>query len=131
MSKYDDIINLPHPVSKKHKPMSRYNRAAQFAPFAALVGYDEVIKETGRTTADAIELGEDQINDINSKLYYIDNNKDVLVEITYFEKDKRKKGGAYLTITGTIKKIDLDKGSIIFEDKNIVSIINIVEIKIL
>lgn len=131
MSKYDDIINLPHPVSKKHKPMSAYNRAAQFAPFAALVGYDEVIKETGRTTADEVELGEDQINDINSKLFYIGNNKDVLVEITYFEKDKRKKGGAYLAITGTIKKIDLDKGVVVFEDKNTVSITNIVKIELL
>ncbi|MDO4940397.1 MAG: hypothetical protein Q4E33_01735 [Erysipelotrichaceae bacterium] len=130
MSKYDDIINLPHPVSKKHKPMSSYNRAAQFAPFAALVGYDEVIKETGRTTADEIELGEDQINDINNKLFYLSNNKENLVNVTFFEKDKYKKGGAYLSIIGKIKKIDLDNGTIIFEDKNKILIKNIIEINI-
>lgn len=130
MNDYDDIINLPHHVSKKHKPMSLYNRAAQFSPFAALVGYDEVIIETGRITSDEVQLSEDKINEINNYLVYINNHKEVIVSITYYVKDKTKKGGSYQKITGTIKKIDMDKGIIVFEDKNKIVIKDIVDIAI-
>lgn len=126
--KYEDIIHLDRPVSKKHKPMSIENRAAQFAPFAALVGYDEVINEKGRMTDEQLILNEDQAFDINNKLLYLIENKDVVATYTYFVKDKRKKGGAYFSSVGTIKKIDYEKHQIVLNDKSIINIDDLSEI---
>ena len=128
MSNYDDIINLKRPTSKKHKPMSLYNRAAQFAPFAALTGYDDVIDETGRLTDEMLLLDEYQKSDINNQLLYLIENKDVAASYTYFIKDKYKKGGSYITVVGNIKKVDLDNHKIVLEDKTIVIIEDIVAI---
>lgn len=128
MSNYDDIINLKRPVSKKHKPMSLYNRAAQFAPFAALTGYDDVIDETGRLTDEMLQLDEYQKSDINNQLLYLIENKDVVANYTYFAKDKYKKGGSYITVVGNIKKVDLDNHKIVLEDKTVVNIEDIVAI---
>jgi len=128
MSNYDDIINLKRPISKKHKPMSLYNRAAQFAPFAALTGYDDVIDETGRLTDEMLQLDEYQKSDINNQLLYLIENKDVVASYTYFIKDKYKKGGSYVTVVGNIKKVDLDNHKIMLEDKTIVIIEDIVAI---
>lgn len=128
MSNYDDIINLKRPISKKHKPMSLYNRAAQFAPFAALTGYDDVIDETGRLTDEMLQLDEYQKSDINNQLLYLIENKDVVASYTYFIKDKYKKGGSYITVVGNIKKVDLDNHKIVLEDKTVVNIEDIVAI---
>ena len=128
MSNYDDIINLKRPISKKHKPMSLYNRAAQFAPFAALTGYDDVIDETGRLTDEMLQLDEYQKSDINNQLLYLIENKDVVASYTYFIKDKYKKGGSYITVVGNIKKVDLDNHIIVLEDKTVVNIEDIAAI---
>lgn len=128
MSKYDDIINLPHPVSKKHKPMSLDARAAQFAPFAALVGYDDVIIETGRQTKERIKLSEDQASHINELLIYLIENKYVTATFTYFKEDEYKQGGSYISITGNIKKADIDNQKLILEDKTIIDINSITSI---
>lgn len=130
MSSYDDIINLPRPISKKHKPMSLYNRAAQFAPYAALVGYDAVIKEVGRTTSEELYLNDDQAMDINSKLIYLKDNNDIEAIYTCFVKDCKKQGGAYVELRGKIKKIDLDRGQIILNTGDKVIINNIVKVDI-
>lgn len=130
MSKYDDIINLPHPVSKKHKPMSLDARAAQFAPFAALVGYDDVIIETGRQTKERIKLSEDQASHINELLIYLIENKYVTATFTYFKEDKYKQGGSYISITGNIKKVDIDNQKLILEDKTVIDINSITSILI-
>ena len=105
MSKYDDIINLKRPESR-HMPMSITNRAAQFAPFSALTGYDEAIKETSRVTSEKQELSDGKIEIINDKLNYIKRNNIKRVKITYFVKDKSKSGGEYITEEVEIKKID-------------------------
>ena len=108
MNKYKDIINLPHHVSKNHQRMSLNNRSAQFAPFSALTGYSEKIKETARITDKKIELDEGLKTVINNRLQIIKENiKSVpQVTITYFIKDQRKSGGSYKTIITNIKKID-------------------------
>ena len=108
MNKYKDIINLPHHVSKNHPRMSLNNRSAQFAPFSALTGYSEKIKETARITDKKIELDEGLKTVINKRLQIIKENiKSVpQVTITYFIKDQRKSGGSYKTIITNIKKID-------------------------
>ena len=92
---YEDIINLPHHTSTKHPRMTKSARAAQFSPFAALTGYDDAIKETGRLTDKKIELTEEEKLILNDKLLTINNNlkNNPKVIITYFEHDKTKEGG--------------------------------------
>lgn len=127
---YDDIINLSRPISKKHKPMSLESRAAQFAPFAALTGYEDVIDETGRSTEDRIELDDYEINDINNILLYLVDNKQVLASYTYYVKDKRKKGGAYINAIGSIVKNDVDNHRIILSDGTIINTQDITKIEL-
>ena len=105
--RYDDIIQLPHHQSTKRAHMSLHDRAAQFAPFAALTGHDAAIEETARLTEDEIILDDTAVADINEKLYEIAQNlsENWKVSITYFHPDERKQGGKYLTDVGTIKKI--------------------------
>ena len=104
---YDDIINLPHYVSKKRPQMSIEARSAQFAPFAALTGYDEKVKETARLTDRKIELEDGQKEILNNKLLYILENIEEKPEITftYFIKDTKKSGGKYIEKTGIARKI--------------------------
>ena len=101
-------MSLPHHVSKTRSQMPMSDRAAQFAPFAALTGYDDAVKETGRLTDDKIELEESSLNELNAKIQLLRENLADVPEITftYFKPDERKAGGAYLTTTGTVKKLD-------------------------
>lgn len=106
--KYEDIIDLPHYVSKTRPQMKIIDRAAQFSPFAALTGYDAAIKETGRLTDPFIELDENRKADLDHKLQFILEHikEQPEVTITYFQPDEKKNGGKYITITESIKKID-------------------------
>lgn len=108
MSKYADIIELPYKKSTDRPQMSLHDRAAQFAPFAALTGHEEAIEETARYTEEKIVVDDVAIAAINDKLYHISKhlNEKWNVSITYFMKDKFKSGGAYLTDVGNVKKID-------------------------
>lgn len=128
---YDDIINMPHHVSKKHPQMSLEARSAQFAPFSALTGYEDEIKETGRLTNSRIEINEEQKTILDRKLKLILENieKKPEIEITYFIPDLKKEGGKYVTITGKVKKIDNYKQVIVFENKTEIPILEIIEIK--
>ena len=116
--KYDDIINLPHHVSKRHPQMSLLNRAAQFSPFAALTGHEAAIQETARLTESFIELDEDRKLELDEQLQIITENlgQKPECEITYFQPDEKKTGGSYVTICGRIKKIDKLEHRIIFTD---------------
>ena len=127
---YEDIINLPHHVSSKRPHMTKEARAAQFAPFAALTGYSDAIKETSRLTTKRIELDEETKTILNNKLKLIlDNIKETpKVTITYFIYDNKKSGGKYVSITGNIKKIDITNGYILLTDKTKIPIIEIINI---
>ena len=118
MSEYDDIIHLPHHVSKTHPQMSMGDRAAQFSPFAALTGYDAAIAETARLTDRRVELDEYERQALNEKLQFISEHlKDhPKVSITYFLPDAWKDGGEYVTVTGKVKKIDDYEHRIILMD---------------
>lgn len=120
--RYDDVIKRQHPTSKKHPRMSNMNRAAQFAPFAALTGYEESIEETARLTDRRTELSEDEIAEINEKLNFIlEHIKErPQVTLTFFQPDSRKEGGAYLTVTGKVRRIDEVNRVIVFEDERVV-----------
>lgn len=105
---YEDIISLPHPVSARHPAMPRLDRAAQFAPFAALTGYDAELAETARLTDAQIELTEGELQQLNESYLYLQAHilEHPRVTITYFQPDKKKAGGAYITVTASVKKID-------------------------
>ena len=128
---YDDIINLPHYVSKKRPQMSIEARSAQFAPFAALTGYDEKVKETARLTDRKIELEDGQKERLNNKLLYILENIDSKPEITftYFVKDTKKSGGKYIEKTGIVRKIYMVEQYIQFIDKSKIYIDDIIDIE--
>ena len=115
---YEDIIHLPHHVSATRPQMSMSDRAAQFAPFAALTGYDEAIKETGRLTDDRIELDENTRTALDIKQAYLAENINIHPEIsiTYFLPDTKKDGGEYVTATGSLKRIDEYERMLIFVD---------------
>lgn len=119
MSKYDDIINLPHHVSQIRTPMSMENRAAQFAPFAALSGHDDAIEETARLTAEKPELSSEEFDKLSRRLVYaIEMDAEIL--ITFFQQDAFKHGGSILQTHGKVKKIDEIDGMIILADKQTV-----------
>lgn len=105
---YDDIINLPHYTSASRPRMSAHDRAAQFSPFAALTGYESAITEAGRLTNKRLELDEYSKADLNERLCMIQDQIDEQpeVSIVYFQPDEKKSGGAYITATGSVKKID-------------------------
>ncbi len=129
-NKYDDIINLPHHVSKKHPQMSIEARAAQFAPFAALTGHSDAIKETARLTNKRMEIDEEIKTIIDNKLQIIQEQIPSKLEvcITYFVPDKKKNGGDYVTVSGNVKKIDRYNQTIIFADGTTIPINEIVEL---
>ena len=128
--KYDDIINLTHHISKKHPRMSLEARSAQFAPFAALTGYDEVIKETARLTNKRIEINEEMKAILDEKLLMIKAQiqSKPSITVTYFVPDSKKDGGKYVSVTGKVIKIDEYKQHIILENKIEIPISEIIEI---
>lgn len=130
MGKYDKIIDLPHHQSKNHPPMSLRDRAAQFAPFAALTGYDDLVVEAARYTDEKLELGESQIDVLNRKQIFLASHieEKPFVEITYFVADKKKSGGKYVTKQGVIKRIDEYNASYILTDGTIIPISDIIQI---
>ena len=127
---YQDIINLPHHVSKKRQQMPISDRAAQFAPFAALTGYEENIKEATRLTDTRIEMDEERKLILNDKLQIILNNikEKPIIAFTYFVYDNKKSGGKYITITNQVKKINITDGYIILVDKIKIPIEEIIDI---
>ena len=110
--KYDDIIDLPHPTSKKHPRMSRQKRAAQFSPFAALTGYDAAIRETARITEDRRELSEDAAVELNYKISLLQQEQAGMkkIKVIYFRQDTTKDGGAYREEDGDFKRINSNEG---------------------
>ena len=129
--KYDDIINLPHHVSTKRPQMTRSARAAQFAPFAALVGLDDEMEETARLTDTKPELEEAEKEKINRILLEIRDNpqKETAVELTFFRPDGRKDGGAIITVPCTVRRIDEIGRSLILSDRRKIEFENILSIK--
>ena len=132
-SKYDDIIDLPHPTSQNHPRMSLHDRAAQFSPFAALTGHHAAIAETGRLTDRRIELDESEIARVDAELQHL---QELLpgrptVSITYFVPDERKNGGSYQTVTGEVKRIDAVAGVIQMADRQLIPIADVFSIEII
>lgn len=131
MGEYDDLIYLPHPVSRKHPPMSAMDRAAQFSPFSALTGYEAVLQEAGRLTDSRAELSEYSRDILDQKQKILLDAAPTYPEITitYFIPDRRRQGGAYGTLKGNLKKIDLARRVIILLDGTEVSLDDVADIQ--
>ena len=131
MGKYDDIINLPHHVSATRPHMPMIDRAAQFMPFRALTGYEDAVRETARLTDEKIELTEDEKAILDMRLQKLADEigSQPKVTLTYFRPDKKKAGGAYLTVTGQLKKIDDYEGALILMGGERILIEDILEIQ--
>jgi hypothetical protein len=126
--KYDDIIDLPRPVCQRASRMTNYDRAAQFSPFAALTGFEAAIAETGRLTDSRIELDESEKAQLNAVLQEIQerHSQQPTIQATYFIYDEQKSGGAYITVQGKVKKIDVYSHSLLLTDGRIIPIREIV-----
>jgi len=127
---YDDIIHLPRHRSRRRAPMPRENRAAQFAPFAALSGYENAVQETARLTDQPPETDEEALFLMDEKLRAL---LDVIrdqprIAITFFEPDPRKEGGAYIRVTGRIRRVDEVNRQIILTDRTVIAMDSVCEI---
>ena len=118
--KYAAIAGVPHHVSRVHPQMSMEDRAAQFSPFAALTGYEDVILETQRLTDEKVELDEEALALLDEKYQMLMRRMDEqpVVQITYFQPDERKEGGAYVTVTGVVRRVDDVMRKITMQDGN-------------
>lgn len=130
-SKYEKIINLSHHVSPHRTPMSRYDRAAQFAPFAALSGYSEGIQEAERIVDYETELSEDTLTTLNRKMDILlrDIEETPEVTVTYFLPDPKKPGGQYFKITSRVTQIFKTQRTMVFENKNAISLDSIYDME--
>ncbi len=127
---YSDIINMEHHVSAIHPQMSIANRAAQFAPFAALTGYDSAVNETGRLTHERIELDDNAREILDNKFLRLREDGTLFVKLSYFLKDLKKEGGEYVTIEGSIKKLDDYTQHIIMKSGEVIAYDDILDIEI-
>lgn len=131
--KYSDIINEKAPEIRTRQRMPIMDRAAQFSPFAAVVGHDAKVEETARLTDKKIELDEQAKEIINEKLQCIVNNPEDYegIKITYFVPDERKAGGKYVSVVGAIHKIDKVERTIVLEDGTIIRICDTADVELI
>ena len=127
---YDDIIRLPHHVSQNHPQMPLRDRAAQFAPFAALTGYEAAVGETARQTAERRELDPQEAEELNCRLAALIARLPERPEVTieYFVPDERKAGGAYVTVTGRVRHISVAERTLVMEDRAVIGLEDIAAI---
>ncbi len=127
---YEDIIQLPHHQSDTHPRMSVGDRAAQFAPFAALTGYEDAVKETARLTEEKKELSQDARAELDQKLAELfgDLKQTEAISVCYFSEDEKKAGGAYLTKRGKVKTIDRYRRELVWADGSRIRLDDIVEV---
>ena len=124
---YDDIKYLTRPQYDDLHPMSMSDRAAQFSPFAALVGYDDAVAETARLTDSRLELTEDEMSELNANLNQLLDSLDEQPEIsvTYFVPDEKKSGGRYVEKLGVVRIYDSYVGELVFTDGVRISVADI------
>ena len=130
MSRYEDIINLPHYELKHNARMPMESRAAQFAPFAALTGHDAAIQETARLTDEEISLGDCEIDDLNRKMQMLAMHlgEEIDIEVTYFVPDEKKSGGSYHHHKGILRIIDEYDNTLVYTDGKRIPIHSLAEL---
>lgn len=128
---YLDILYLEHPNPRKHPRQTNALRAGQFSPFAALTGFDGQIEEVSRYTAPKIMLSDSEKEKLDEQLLLIQQNRNLPIKVTYFEKNYKKKGGRYLEKTGYFRRVDSVHHTIVFQDKTMIKMQDIVNIEII
>ena len=130
---YEDIVNLPRPVSQKYPRASISDRAARFSPFAAITGYEEMVLEVARVTEEKIILSEDEKALINEELRRLLAciSEKPKAAVTYFVADERKSGGAYVSLKGNVVNVDINVGCLVFSDGERVPFEDILEFEFL
>ena len=130
MTDYDDIIHLPHHVSQNHPQMPLRDRATQFAPFAALTGYEAAVGETARQTTERRELDAQETEELNRRLTDLAARLKDRPEVTieYFVPDERKSGGAYVTMTGVVRHISVAERLLVMEDETVIPLEDVVSV---
>ena len=135
IEKYKDMLYMDRPISKTHQPMPIENRAAQFAPFAALTGYDDAVEETARLTTNKIELSEEKKAELDITLSELNsiiiNSGSADVSVTFFVPDKSKSGGEYVSENVTVRKIDNIARILILKDKTTIAVDDILSLEII
>ena len=128
--RYDDIIDLPHHVSARHRPMPMIDRAAQFSPFAALSGHGDAIAETARLTDARRELDEETQAQLNERIAIVAQAapQRPIVRVTWFQPDAHKEGGAYLSREAEVRRVDLTQGALQFTNHQEVALQDIVSL---
>lgn len=131
--RYADLLHLPHHTSSRHSPMPRKNRAAQFAPFAALTGHGDAVEEAARLTQSRAALDEGVIAELDARIGQLRAQIDMhpAAEITYFVPDAKKAGGAYVTVRGRVRKIRELEKQIVLKDGTIVPVEQVMELHLL
>lgn len=129
---YSDIRSMSRPTYDDLPPMTRRDRAAQFAPFAALTGYDDAVDEAARLTDSRRELTEDEINELNARLNELKDNLSDLpeAELTYFLPDQKKSGGRYVVKRGAVRIIDSYDNTLVFADGDRIPICDLYELRL-
>ena len=128
--KYGDIIDHPHFVSPEHPPMAIENRAAQFSPFAALTGYDDLVAEAARYTGERVTLDESKKEELDRILsFLLAQPQPPTVSVTYFLPDEKKAGGAYVTVTGGLERFDPAKKTLRLSGGETIPIVDVIEIE--
>ena len=129
--KYEDMLYMNPPVSKTHRKMSIQDRAAQFMPFAALTGYEDLIRESSRITQSRIELSETEIEELKHKLEILHRHEieKPLIKVQYFVHDLKKSGGSYQMVEKYLHHIDDIEKKIIFKDRTIIQFDEIISIE--
>lgn len=129
--RYDDMIDLPHHVSSKRPQMSLYDRAAQFSAFKALTGYEDCVAEAARLTSERIELDDASLSLLNGKIQVLQDEikERPIITVTYFVPDKKKAGGEYVTLSGSIKRIDEVERTIIISNGKVIQIDDVIDLQ--
>ena len=129
--KYKDMLYLEPPVSKIHRKMSISERAAQFMPFAALTGYEDLIRESSRITQKRIELSETEIEELKNNLEILrEHEKEKpMIKVMYFLHDLKKNGGSYQTVEKHLHRIDDIERKIIFKDRTTIQFDDIISVE--
>ncbi len=130
-SSYEDILYRPRPVSRVHPPMPRQERAAQFAPFAALTGYGAVIRETERFTEERPELSDSGQEELEWKLGFLESwaKEEPEVTVTYFLPDPRKPGGSRMRLSGRWKRLDEQQRVLVLQDGTRIPVEDLLELE--
>ena len=130
---YRELLHLPHHRSQTHAPMPRRDRAAQFAPFAALTGFDAQLRETERQTQSQAEPNEDALQELDQSLHtlFACVHTQPAVQVRWFVPDAKNSGGAYKAAAGRVLQLDRNRSLLVLDSGPVIALSAIAELRFL